>query len=54
MKKVIIMVIVALLLTGCADQVTFDQAKNIDPVGFWHGVWHGMTCFFSIFWVIFF
>jgi len=30
-----------LLLTGCADQVTFEQAGSMDTVGFFHGLWHG-------------
>lgn len=31
-----------LLLTSCADKVSFEQAGLIEPVGFWHGLWHGM------------
>jgi len=41
MKKLII-IMAALLLTGCADSVAFSEASNIDPVGFLHGFWHGM------------
>lgn len=43
-----------LLLSGCADTVTFEQAASIDPVGFWYGLWHGFTFGFafvgSLFW----
>ena len=42
-----------LLVSGCADHVTFLQAQNINPVGFWYGLWHGMiiplSWFFSLF-----
>ena len=34
---------IVLILTGCADEVTLQQAINIEPVGFWYGLWHGMT-----------
>ncbi len=36
-----------LLFAGCADSVTFDMAKEIEPVGFWHGLWHGMIAGFA-------
>jgi len=48
MKKAIIAIMIAVLLTGCADSVTFTEAANMSPVGFLHGLWHGMTCFFSM------
>ena len=35
------------MLTGCADHVTFIQAANIEPVGFWYGLWHGMIAPFA-------
>ena len=34
----------ALLLSGCADHVTFQNAAAHTPVGFWYGLWHGMIC----------
>ena len=37
-------VLIALLcvyLTGCADSMSFSQAAGADPVGFWSGLWHG-------------
>lgn len=46
-KYCVALVLIVLIFSGCADTVTFEQAKNIDPVGFWHGFWHGGTCFFS-------
>jgi hypothetical protein len=48
--KLMLALMLAVLFLNCADQVTFEQAKSIDPVGFWHGLWHGLTCGFS-FWV---
>jgi len=33
---------VCLLATGCADQVSFQQAEQMTEVGFLHGLWHGM------------
>jgi hypothetical protein len=51
--KALIVVFAFLLLTGCADSVTFEQAALMTPVGFLHGLWHGMTFgiawFFSMF-----
>ena len=46
MKKtttLILLILTLTLLTGCADNVTFEQASKIDPVGFWYGLWHGIT-----------
>ena len=37
-------VFILLLLSGCADSVTFQQATTMHQVGFWYGVWHGMIC----------
>jgi hypothetical protein len=51
MKKSIIALLgiaCLLMLTGCADQLTFEQAIEVaKPVGFWHGLWHGMVLPFS-------
>lgn len=48
MKKNVFFVIMLLmflsLLTGCADSVSFNDAANINPVGFWCGLWHGWIC----------
>ena len=44
-------VLIALLAaSGCADQATFDTAKTIEQVGFWHGLWHGLI--FPFAWVV--
>ena len=32
----------AAFLSGCADALTFQQAAEAVPVGFWYGIWHGM------------
>jgi len=39
--------ILLLSLSGCADQVSFEAAKSIDPVGFLHGIWHGFIALLS-------
>lgn len=41
------MLILLLSLSGCADQVSFEAAKSIDPVGFLHGIWHGFIALLS-------
>jgi hypothetical protein len=40
--KYIIGAIAVLLLTGCADKITFTEAATHATVGFWYGLWHGM------------
>ena len=34
--------VIILLLSGCADHVTFQQAATRQIVGFWYGFWHGI------------
>lgn len=45
-----ILAIVALLLTGCADHISLNQAASMEPVGFWYGLWHGTILPFA--WLI--
>lgn len=40
--KYFIVISIFLLLSGCADHVTFQEAVDIEPVGFWYGFWHGL------------
>jgi hypothetical protein len=47
MKRTYLLLGLLLLLTGCADTVTFEQAASMEPVGFWHGLWHGLTVGFA-------
>lgn len=42
--------VVFLLLTGCADQVSFGEASQVEPVGFWYGLWHGLIIVVS--WIV--
>lgn len=35
-------VVVLLLLSGCADNISFAAAVVRETVGFWYGLWHGM------------
>lgn len=48
--KLLLTIIAVLLLSGCADTMTFEQAKTAEAVGFWHGFWHGLII--SISWVV--
>lgn len=48
--KVLAILVILFLLSGCADCVTFEQASKLDPVGFWYGLWHGMIL--PISWII--
>lgn len=47
MKKIALISAVLLLLSGCADQVSFVEAATRQEVGFWYGLWHGMILPFS-------
>lgn len=40
--KYVLSAIAVLLLTGCADKVSFAEAATHATVGFWYGLWHGM------------
>ena len=42
--------ILVLLLAGCADSMTFDEAAKVDPVGFWFGLWHGIIAVIA--WIV--
>lgn len=50
MKKSIgvsVVLLIALLSSGCADTVSFSEAMSVEPVGVWYGLWHGITFPFS-------
>jgi hypothetical protein len=52
MNKIIFLLFALLVLTGCADSVTFTQAAGmqddlIKPDGFWFGLWNGLTFTFA-------
>lgn len=40
--RYLLIVFLLLLSSGCADYVTFNEAQQLLPVGFWHGLWHDM------------
>lgn len=42
--QVLALLLVVFLLSSCAETVTFTEAANREPVGFWYGVWHGIIC----------
>ncbi|BBM67962.1 hypothetical protein VA249_46080 (plasmid) [Vibrio alfacsensis] len=39
-KSLVLMV--SVLLSGCADSISFEQAIQTEQVGFWYGFWHGL------------
>lgn len=47
--KYFILILVVLFLSGCADEVSFQEAAKMTTVGFWFGLWHGMILPFSWF-----
>jgi hypothetical protein len=46
----IALALAALLLSGCADNVSLQAAAARAPVGFGHGLWHGMIL--PVAWVV--
>ena len=48
--KYFIMLGILLLLTGCADDVSFTEAAKLTQVGFWYGLWHGWII--GIAWIV--
>ena len=45
----IIVTILCLMLSGCADSVNLNQTAAMPPVGFWYGFWHGTILPFAWF-----
>lgn len=41
MLRVLFVIVLLLILTGCADNISFAEAALAEPVGFWYGLWHG-------------
>jgi len=46
-RKRVVIGLMLVLLTGCADQMTFEQAASAEQVGFLHGLWHGLIIIIS-------
>lgn len=46
-QKLCFFFVVLVCLSGCADLVSFEQASQMNPVGFLHGLWHGFILPFS-------
>ena len=42
MRNLILLVLMVLLFTGCADSTPIQECVTTDPYGFWSGLWHGM------------
>lgn len=48
MKTKLSILVLSILLTGCADvSPNIEQFISDDPYGFWGGLWHGMIIIFS-------
>lgn len=47
MKTKILLLLLASMLSSCADSIQFGEAAVRDPVGFWHGLWHGVISPFA-------
>lgn len=45
--RYVFIVATLLLLSGCADSVNFQDAIDMEKVGFWHGLWHGICMPFA-------
>jgi hypothetical protein len=53
--KVFIVLLVALVLAGCADNVAYTVTDPTAHVyGFWGGVWHGFIVFWNLIMMIFY
>jgi hypothetical protein len=39
--KFFLLLIALLAASGCADNITLQEAIVRQPVGFWYGLWHG-------------
>jgi len=50
MKNKLLLLAILLVLSGCADSMSLEQAMSVEEVGFWHGLWHGMIIPFA--WLI--
>lgn len=50
-KKLLVitfLVLLIVLLSGCADAIQYQYAVDIKPVGFWYGLWHGIIAPISL------
>jgi len=48
LKIFLLIALVAVLFTGCAQPVSVEQCvEGAKVYGFWNGLWHGMTAGFS-------
>lgn len=43
----LLLVMVVILASGCADAITLTEPLGREAVGFWHGLWHGFILPFS-------
>lgn len=45
--KLTILLLLIVLLSGCADVAEIKECVDVDPYGFWGGLWHGMILPFA-------
>ena len=45
--KYVILLVLLVMSSGCAQHMGFGEAAIQDPVGFWYGLWHGIICPFA-------
>ena len=53
-KHLLTLIIIAILLIGCADVNNINECIEDSPYGFFGGLWHGMICVLSFFGSLFF
>lgn len=46
-KRVLLIIAVAVLLTGCAQSYPVQEYLDVEPYGFFGGLWHGFIAPFS-------
>lgn len=45
--RIIGLVAIVFILSGCADTVEFSNVTSMELVGFWYGLWHGSIVWFA-------
>jgi len=43
--KMLMIIVVVMMLTGCADNAAFTVTEPAHVYGFWGGLWHGIIIF---------
>ena len=40
--SILILALILILFTGCAEAVSVEDCVSAEPYGFWGGLWHGI------------